>query len=117
MGVVLIRELVPSQWLVIAAGRGQLAACGGHEEEGSLVRGILAELLQWCPALSNPMDYSQPGSSVHGILQARILAEIHYLLLLLLSHFSCVQLYATLWTIASQAPLSVGFSRHEYWSG
>ena len=36
VGVVLIRELVPSQWLVIAAGRGQLAACGGHEEEGSL---------------------------------------------------------------------------------
>ena len=26
-----------------------------------------------CPALSNPMDCSLPGSSVHGILQARIL--------------------------------------------
>ena len=28
---------------------------------------------QSCPALCNPMDYSLPGSSVHGILQARIL--------------------------------------------
>ena len=28
---------------------------------------------QSCPNLCNPMDYSQPGSSVHGILQARIL--------------------------------------------
>ena len=26
-----------------------------------------------CPTLCNPMDYSLPGSSVHGILQARIL--------------------------------------------
>ena len=34
-----------------------------------------------------------------------------------LSHFSHVQLYATLWTVARQAPLSRGFSRQEYWSG
>ena len=31
--------------------------------------------------------------------------------------FSCVQLCATLWTVAHQAPLSMGFSRQEYWSG
>ena len=37
--------------------------------------------------------------------------------LLLFSHFSHVQLFATLWTIAHQAPLSMGFSRQEYWSG
>ena len=35
----------------------------------------------------------------------------------MLSHFSRVQLCATLWTVARQAPLSVGFSRQEYWSG
>ena len=34
-----------------------------------------------------------------------------------LSHFSCVQPYATLWTAAYQAPLSMGFSRQGYWSG
>ena len=28
---------------------------------------------QSCPILCKPMDYSPPGSSVHGILQARIL--------------------------------------------
>ena len=39
------------------------------------------------------------------------------LLLLLLSCFSCVRLSATPWTAAHQAPLSVGFSRREYWSG
>ena len=37
--------------------------------------------------------------------------------LYMLSHFSCVRLFATLWTIAHQAPLSMGFSRQEYWSG
>ena len=29
----------------------------------------------------------------------------------------CVQLFATPWTAAYQAPLSMGFSRQEYWSG
>ena len=32
----------------------------------------------------------------------------------LLSH---VRLFATLWTVAQQAPLSMGFSRQEYWNG
>ena len=33
-----------------------------------------------------------------------------------LSCFSHVCLYATSWTVARQAPLSMGFSRQEYWS-
>ena len=32
-----------------------------------------AKLLQSCPTLSDPMDGSPPGSSVHGIFQARVL--------------------------------------------
>ena len=35
----------------------------------------------------------------------------------MLGHFSRVWLFATLWTTALQAPLSMGFSRWEYWSG
>ena len=34
----------------------------------------------------------------------------------MLNCFSCVQLCVTLWTVAHQAPLSMGFSRQEYWS-
>ena len=34
-----------------------------------------------------------------------------------LSHFSCVQLFVTLWPVAHQGPLSIGFFRQEYWSG
>ena len=32
------------------------------------------------------------------------------------SCFDCVQLFETLWTVTHQAPLSMGFSRQEYWS-
>ena len=41
----------------------------------------------------------------------------HMTLLLLLSHFSHIQLCATPWTAAHQALLSLGFSRQEHWSG
>ena len=32
-----------------------------------------SEVTQWCLTLSNPMDYSLPGSSIHGVFQARVL--------------------------------------------
>ena len=35
----------------------------------------------------------------------------------MLSRFSRVQLFATPWTVTCQAPLSMGFSQQEYWSG
>ena len=35
----------------------------------------------------------------------------------MLSHFSHIQLFVTLWIVARQVPLSMGFSRQEYWSG
>ena len=42
--------------------------------------------------------------------------EVQFTCCAVLSCFSCVWLCATLWTIAHQAPLSMGFSRQEYWS-
>ena len=32
-----------------------------------------SEVAQSCPTLGDPMDYSLPGSSIHGIFQARVL--------------------------------------------
>ena len=32
-----------------------------------------SEVAQSCPTLCNPMNYSLPGSSIHGIFQARVL--------------------------------------------
>ena len=34
---------------------------------------VMCVLVAQCPTLCDPMDYSRPGSSVHGILQERIL--------------------------------------------
>ena len=46
-----------------------------------------------------------------------VLMHTQYRSVCVLSHFSRVQLFATPWTVALQAPLSEGFSRQEYWSG
>ena len=67
-----------------------------------------------------PKDGSPPGSSVPGILQTRILDWVAICFSkawCMLSCFSRVRLCATLWTVNHQAPLSMGFSRQEYWSG
>ena len=88
-----------------------------------------SEVTQLCLTLSDPMDYSLPGPSVHGIFPGKstgvgchcLLCSISppstIKLLLLLSRISRVQLLATPWTAAYQAPPSMGFSRQEYWSG
>ena len=44
-----------------------------RERERRVGEILHAKSLQWCPTLRDPMDCSPPGSSVHGILQARIL--------------------------------------------
>ena len=51
------------------------------------------------------------------IISLRLICKRILLLLLLLSRFSHVQLCATPETAAHQAPLSLGFSRQEHWSG
>ena len=98
-----------------------------------------------CPTVCDLMDSSPAGSSLHGVLQARVLewAAIPSpgdlpdpgitlrppalradslpsqppLLLLLLRRSSRVRLCATPQTAAHQAPPSLGVSRQEHWSG
>ena len=62
--------------------------------------------------LWKPLEQINRGSTLLGHNEHLLL-----LLLLLLSHFSHVQLCATPETAVHQAPLSLGFSRQEYWSG
>ena len=82
-----------------------------------------AKSLQSCPTLCNPIDGSPPGSPVPGILQARTLEWVAIAFSnawkwkVKVKSLSRVQLFATPWTAAHQAPLSMGFSRQEYWSG
>ena len=82
-----------------------------------------AKSLQSCPTLCDPIDGSPPGSPVPRILQARTLEWVAisfssaWKWKVKVKLLSCVQLLATSWTAAYQAPLSMGFSRREYWSG
>ena len=86
-----------------------------------------SEVAQSYPTLSDPMDCSLPGSSIHGIFQARVLEwgaiafsiqGLRYLSVYCC--FSCslshVWLFANPWIVAHQAPLSMGFLRQEHWS-
>ena len=45
----------------------------GNERENMRSRSVKVLVTQSCPTLCNPMDCSPPGSSDHGIFQARIL--------------------------------------------
>ena len=53
---------------------------------------------------------------VKGI-QMFILSSFSVCFVCVLSCFNCVWLFATLWTVPCQAPLFMGLSRQEYWSG
>ena len=82
-----------------------------------------AKSLQSCPTLCDPLDGSPPGSTFHGILQARTLEWVAisfssaWKWKVKVKSLSHVQLFATPWTAAYQAPLPMGFSSQEYWSG
>ena len=69
----------------------------GSAKEESIVR---YSAHTTCPVLS-----PEPGSLVW------------YTNACMLSRFSCICFFATPWTVTCQAPLSMGFSRQEYWSG
>ena len=74
--------------------------------------------------LASPLPLAlkfSPSVSLSLILPTDMMIEVAWKTLIIgccvLSHFSCIRLFATLWIIACQAPLSKGFSKQEYWSG
>ena len=89
----------------------------------SINNAAAAKSLQSCPTLCDPVDGSPPGSPVPGILHARTLEWVAisfsnaWKWKVKVKSLSHVQLVATQWTAAHQAPPSMGFSRQEYWSG
>ena len=98
----------------------------GFSIHGIILAEILAaaaKLLQSCPTLCNSVDGSPSGSPVSGILQARILEWVAIAFSnawkwkVKVKSLSHVQLFATPWTAAYQAPPSMGFSRQEYGRG
>ena len=83
------------------------------------MRAAAAKSLQSCPILCDPIDGSQPGSPVPGILQARTLEWVAisfsnaWKWKVKVKSLSCVWLLATSWTAAHQAPPLMGFSGQE----
>ena len=114
---------------------------------------LIVSVAQWCLTLCDPMDYSTPGSSVHGISPGKNTGvSCHFLLQGIFLRDQTMSLVSTAladgffttsatwealeiikcyvrevtsvvsdsvtpWTVAHQSPLSMGFSRQEYWSG
>ena len=78
-----------------------------------------AKSLQSCPTLCDPIDGSPPGSPVPGILKARTLELVAISFSnawewkVKVKSLSHVWLLATPWTVAHQAPPSMGFSRQD----
>ena len=83
--------LTPVQGLVLRSGGSGYATIRGGDKSPPLdpntsPRALLLEFLgaflkvnevaQLCPTLCNPMDCSIPGSSIHGIFQARVLESV-----------------------------------------
>ena len=79
------------------------------KEQNFIVRGIRTE---------GPTPNSRLSEAVHFWSLAWPLGQIFgQIRACVLSCFSCVRLFAALWAVAHQAPLSMGFSRQEYWGG
>ena len=82
-----------------------------------------AKSLQSCPTLCDPIDGSPPVSPVPGILQARTLEWVAISFSNAWKWKVKVKLFSNAWllttprTVAYLAPLPMGFSRQEYWSG
>ena len=96
-----------------------------------------SEVAQSCPTLCDPMDCSLQGSSIHGIFKARVpewgaisfsrwssqprgqtlVSQIAGKCFTVWATKEAVIWLSTVLIVALQAPLSMEFSRQEYWSG
>ena len=110
------------EWAAISFSRGS-SWPRDQTHVSCLAAAAAAKSLQSCSTLCDPIVGSPPGSPVPGILQARTLEWVAisfssaWKWKVKVKSLSHVWLFATPWTAAYQAPLSMGFSRQEYWSG
>ena len=116
-------------FLFLCLGCSVMSLCNPMDYCCSVPGVFQARMLEWV-AISPSRGFSQPRDWTHashvfciagGFFICWAIGETQYLfislLLLLLSHFSHVQLCVTPCTVAHQASPSLGFSRQEHWSG
>ena len=127
MSYLLINELITVYHLLLLFSRWVLSDSATqwtvYRPLRSSVHGILqAGILEWV-AISFSGWSSWPRDRTHNLPLCRQFLyhwatwETLIYSCAVLGHFSRVWLFPTLWTVAHQVPLSVGFSRQEYWSG
>ena len=99
-------------WLHLLAVQGTLKSLlQHHSSKASILRRSAFFIVQ----LSHL--YMTTGKTI-GLTRWTFVCKVMSLLFNMLSRLlSRVQLFVTLWTVACQAPQSLGFSRQEYWSG
>ena len=105
----------------------QYSCLENHMDRGAwwttvIAAAAAAKSLQSCLTLCNPIANSPPGSAIPGILQAKTLEWVAISFSNAWKWKVKVEsltdwLFATPWTAPYQAPLPMGFSRQEYWSG
>ena len=113
------RIIIPTSDEKIDAHRGEVI-CLGHRARKCHSQGLKLGQTRFQPLWCLPPHCTAflVERFRYYLCQLRILVAFPSLdTLCMLHHFSCVQLFATPWTVACQAPLSMGFSRQEYWSG
>ena len=93
----------------VPVSRGFLTCGAGTESPGQLRR--LSELRTWRPGRWRQLKFTRQSSRKEKKKKTKTLKLET---LCLLSH---IWLFATPWTAACHGPLSIGFSRQEYWSG
>ena len=115
-GMVRVLELPSLQ----PSGRGEKARGGVnigsclHDKASIKIPELWGSQSCWDGEYKHSRRVTQPNSSEREAPALWTLWILHYAPVKLLSH---VRLFATPWTIAYQAPPSMGFSRQEYWSG
>ena len=71
-----------------------------------------------CPSTDDWIKMFYTYTYIHMYIYSYIYTKMFYIYIyIVLSCFSHIPLFVTLWTAACQAPLSIGFSRKEYWVG
>ena len=98
-------------WLHTWTGAHTEAFLDLQPANGRLWDFLTSVITAWANSYSKSQSVNVPSSPfpflhIHLCLRRAVLR-----------HFSHVWLFATLWTVAHQAPLSMGVSRQEYWTG
>ena len=84
---------------------------------GEFLGGLMVRTLNFhCRGLVEELRSQMPKKQTRKDSNGKFYV-IYILRACMLSHFSHVQLFATLWIVACHSPLSTGFSRQEYWIG